>query len=225
MLVSKLRIKSLDWSIYLLTPLSERQEQANKSFALYIGLGLIVLFLIYKIVYAMVDSYADKLSRKRNYDPLTNLSNRRYAELFFSNRRKLYVPTAVLMIGLDNFKKVRETHGYLAGDLILQKLSDKLSSLVEETDLLVRWNGDKFVVLLMSSEQDEALDFAQKCRELIEQLQINVTNPLIETTASIGVACSRNQNDSLSLMAEWAQQSMQQAKREGKNRVVLKDAS
>jgi diguanylate cyclase (GGDEF)-like protein len=224
-LISKLSFESLNWSIYLLTPLSDRQNAVNKSFAIYIGIGILVLLVLYKVLFSVVDYYADKLSRSYNIDPLTKLVNRRYAGLYFSRKRKQHRPTALLMIGLDDFKNVREQHGYIAGDLILQKLAKQLLTVVGEKGLVARWGGDKFVVLLPNMEQEEAVELAEECREIILKNQINVSSPLVHTTASIGVSYSRDLSDTFALMLEWAEQAMKRAKRKGKNKVVLRKTS
>ncbi|MGK0370134.1 MAG: diguanylate cyclase (GGDEF)-like protein [Glaciecola sp.] len=225
LLISQLRIESLNWSIYLLTPLSERQQEVNKSFALYIGLGLLILFVLYKSVISLVDFYADKVSRKLNYDPLTKLSNCRYAYLFFTRQRKQHRTAATIMINVDNFKQVNETHGHSAGNRVLQEVAKLLSKTVRDNDLVVRWGGEKFVLLLLNIEQKEALDLAEKCRGVIQDNQTSIGDALVPTQASVGFAYSRDLADTLALMVEWAEQSVYQAKREGKNLVVARKSA
>ena len=223
LLVSQLRIESLNWSIYLITPLSERQQEVSKSFALYIGLGLLFLFILYRVMHRAVDYYADKLSRKFNYDPLTSLANRRYAHLFFTRHRKKYRATAVIMIDLDHFKQVNDNYGHNTGDIVLQSVADLLVKTVRPGDLVVRWGGEEFVIILPNIEPNEAQEIGEQCRKGIEENKINVASSFINTTASIGISYSRDFSDNLTLMVEWADRAMYQAKQEGKNQVKVKE--
>lgn len=225
LLISQFRIESLNWSIYLLTPLSARQQEVGKSFALYIGVGMLILFVLYRLIYHAFYYYLDTMSKKFNFDPLTKLANRRYAQLFFKRKRKKHRATAVLMIDLDHFKRINDNYGHKAGDLMLQAIADLLSHLVRKNDLVVRWGGEEFVIIMPDTNLAQATAMAHKCRETIEQAKVNISNKTLSTTASIGVAYSRNLNDTLSLMVEWADKVMYQAKHKGKNQVQVKPAS
>jgi diguanylate cyclase (GGDEF)-like protein len=225
LLISQLNIESLHWSIYLLTPLSDRQEEVSTSFVLYSGLGLLILLILYQLVFSIVDFYADKMNRKFNCDPLTKLANRRYASLFFSRQRRRYRTAATIMIDIDNYKQINHDHGHNAIDLLVKQVAKTLLKTVRENDLVVRWGGEKFVVLLANVEHKEALELAELCRTVVQDTQIEVANTVVNTTVNVGVAYSRDFNDSIALMVEWAEQSMYKAKREGKNRVVVRDVS
>jgi diguanylate cyclase (GGDEF)-like protein len=196
MLISQLSIKSLNWSIYLLTPLTERQTQVSKSFALYFGLGVLVLFILGKLVLRLIDFYADKMNRKHNIDPLTQLPNRRYADLFFIRKRRQFRPTAVILIGLDDFTEFVAKNGHKAGDLVLQTFAKILLDTASETDLVARWGDDKFVILQPNKEQHEALELAKECCHLVQQHQANSSKPIASLSASAGVSCSRDLSDS-----------------------------
>lgn len=222
LLISKFSIVSLNWSIYLITPLSERQHEVSKSFAIYIGFGLLFLFVLYRILHRVVGFYADKMSRKFNYDPLTSLANRRYAQLFFSLHRKKHRATAVIMLDLDHFKEVNDSYGHNAGDSVLQSVADLLSKIARKQDLVVRWGGEEFVLVMPNIELGEAEKIGEECRKLIEENTVVVADKSITTTASIGISYSRDLSDSLTLMVEWADRAMYQAKNEGKNKVKVK---
>ena len=122
----------------MLTPLNERQQEVNKSFAFYIVLGLLTLFIFYKLVFSTVDYYADKISRKLNYDPLTKLSNRRYAYLFFTLQRKPHRPAATFMLTVDNYKHVNASRGNSSANLALHEAAKTSLEGVLERDFVAR---------------------------------------------------------------------------------------
>ena len=222
LLISQLRIESLNWSIYLITPLSKRQNEVGKSFALYIGVGLLFLFVLYNIVHRAVDYYADNMSRRFNYDPLTSLANRRYANLFFARHRKHHRATAVIMIDLDHFKQVNDNYGHNTGDIVLQSVADLLVKTVRGGDLVVRWGGEEFIIIMPNIDLKEAETIGEECRRLIEENKVEIASSFIQTTASLGISYSRDLADNLTLMVEWADRAMYQAKQEGKNKVKVK---
>ena len=213
LLVSNFNIESLDWSIYLLTPLSKRQLEVNQSFALFIGIGLLLLFVLYKLVFSLVDHYADKMSRKVNFDQLTKLATRRYAYVFFTRQRKKHRPMATIMIDLDNLKHVNDKQGRMNGDQLLIQVAGVLEGTVREDDLVVRWGGQKFVMILPNIEEQDAIDLAQKCLEAVQASQVDISGGDKDATAGMGVAYSRDLADTLALMVEWTEQSMYQARR------------
>jgi len=219
LLVSKLSIETLNWSLYLLTPLTARQQEVNQSFAIYIGLGMLLLLLLYKVVYRLFDFYSDKMSRKLNYDPLTQLANRQYAQHYFVRCRRQHRAVALLFIDLDHFTQINDSFGHHAGDELLKSTAECLVENIPMQDITIRWSGQQFVVILSDLEQEQAGQIAEACREAISNNRITVASSFIQVTASIGLVYSRNLTDGLSLMVEWAEQSMRKAKARGKNNV------
>jgi diguanylate cyclase (GGDEF)-like protein len=126
------------------------------------------------------------------------------------------------MIDLDHFKQVNDTYGHNTGDIVLQSVADILADIVRTKGLVVRWGGEEFVIILPNIDLKEAEKMGDECRKLIEENKVDVTNTSLSTTASIGISYSRDLSDSLTLMVEWADRAMYQAKQEGKNRVKVK---
>jgi diguanylate cyclase (GGDEF)-like protein len=217
LLVSKLTIETLNWSLYLLTPLSARQKEVNQSFAIYIGLGMLLLLFLYKVVYSLFDYFSNKMSRRLNYDPLTKLANRHYAQLFFTRNRRDHRQMSLLFIDLDHFTQLNENFGQHAGDELLTAVANSLVDSIKFQALAVRWSGQQFVIILPDIEQDEAVEIAQKCRLAIEENKITVSSSFISTTASIGISHSRDLSDGLGVMVDWAEQAMREAKQAGRN--------
>jgi diguanylate cyclase (GGDEF)-like protein len=169
------------------------------------------------------------------FDPLTQLPNRRLLDdrlgqaLAASKRSGLY--GALMFLDLDNFKPLNDTHGHVAGDLLLVEVARRLTAFVRETDTVARIGGDEFVVLLnelhadktTSTEQTGAV--AEKIRvALAEPYQLSVTQPGEPVTAvehhcsaSIGVVLFVNHLSSKIDLLKWADAAMYQAKDAGRN--------
>jgi diguanylate cyclase (GGDEF)-like protein/PAS domain S-box-containing protein len=156
-------------------------------------------------------------------DPLTGLFNRRYAEetlpreLLRSAREGSAL--SVLMLDVDFFKKVNDTYGHDAGDLVLKKVAAELQSLVRGSDFVSRLGGEELMVALPGSNGENAKAKAETLREAIARLDVSHAGRPIKVTVSIGVASAGNAARADELMHR-ADLALYRAKNEGRNRVV-----
>jgi len=134
-----------------------------------------------------------RLEALAHTDPLTQLLNRRAlvarlaAELDRARRYDSVV--SLLMIDLDHFKQVNDTHGHLAGDEVLREAAALFSAAVRSVDLVARYGGEEFVIVLPETRHDGATIFAERLREQIEAHRFPVVgSKVLQLTASIGVA-------------------------------------
>ncbi len=168
----------------------------------------------------------EKLTDIANKDPLTNLYNRRYFNeisdmlINLSNReRKAF---SVLMIDIDRFKVINDTYGHIIGDHVLKELSNILLKLTRQSDVVVRYGGEEFVVLLPNTKIDGATLIAKKIHSTIENLEIHIDNNILKFTVSIGVTqCDWSGENSIDSLMHRADESLYEAKRSGRNRVVV----
>ncbi|MBN2812170.1 MAG: diguanylate cyclase [Spirochaetales bacterium] len=123
------------------------------------------------------------------HDPLTNLLNRRAIEpmmQFEMNRKKrANAPVSLLIIDIDHFKRVNDTYGHDVGDIVLKRLAETLTEYRRSTDLVARWGGEEFAVLLSDTEESQAIVLAEKIRKACENLKFEECDGI---TVSIGVA-------------------------------------
>lgn len=157
-------------------------------------------------------------------DAMTGLYNRRFLEEYVSTlvagsqRRKS--PFAVLMLDLDYFKQVNDTHGHEAGDKVIKTLADILQRNVRTADMAVRYGGEEFLLVLVDSNADAALRVAEKIRSDVEGTKIPVSNAMLQKTISIGVAEYPTDADTFWQVVKFADVALYQAKSGGRNRVV-----
>lgn len=155
-------------------------------------------------------------------DDLTGLLNRRYLyerlkdELARSERHKHEL--SLLMLDLDGFKLCNDTHGHLAGDRALKEIAKTLSSTVRSIDIVVRFGGDEFMIILPETGQSTAIDIAERLRRNVSTKTQSDPCPL---TISIGIACYPGHGRTSELLVKSADTSLNRAKNKGKNRIEV----
>ncbi|MDZ4195891.1 MAG: GGDEF domain-containing protein, partial [Candidatus Izemoplasmatales bacterium] len=154
-------------------------------------------------------------------DPLTQVANRHFFDFQLSKKieeTKVFSNTfGILMIDIDHFKLVNDTHGHLTGDEILKIVAISLSSSVEKTDLVSRWGGEEFIVIVDVSNQTELFKIAERLRHVVMSSGYQVENgKSISVTVSIGGTLIRN-DDTMSTLIARADELMYEAKRNGRN--------
>lgn len=173
--------------------------------------------------------YKDILKRDSRVDGLTRIPNRRRFDEAFAEERlratRHTAPLSVVMIDLDLFKSYNDTYGHLQGDDVLKLVAKTLyHSLQRPGDLVARWGGEEFVVLLPQTEKEGAFHVAENLRLAIVDLQIpHVASTLGQIlTISVGVATSKKENPgSYEMLLQWADEAVYLAKDQGRNRVVV----
>ncbi|MFG6665719.1 diguanylate cyclase [Halomonas sp. HNIBRBA4712] len=160
-------------------------------------------------------------------DPLTGLNNRRGFEDNFEEvgKSSLAAPVrlAFLMVDIDHFKAINDTHGHNVGDECLARVGKTLGGYSEnEAGFAGRLGGEEFAVVFYDLASGQAGAMAERIRAAIAELRITTAGEVIQLTVSIGVATGvAHGDDSMSTFAEAADKALYRAKREGRNRVVL----
>jgi two-component system, cell cycle response regulator len=159
-------------------------------------------------------------------DALTGLHNRRYMESHLSTlveqaglRGK---PLAVLVLDMDYFKSVNDTHGHDAGDDVLREFSQRLKKSIRGIDLACRYGGEEFVVVMPETDMAVATMVAERLRRRIacEPFPVCRGANAVEITISIGIAALSSASDTAANILKRADQALYRAKRDGRNRVV-----
>ena len=162
-------------------------------------------------------------------DELTGLYNRRYFErhlaLSLSKAREQDRPMAVMLLDIDFFKAVNDTHGHDVGDAVLKEFALRLQRNIRGVDLACRFGGEEFVVLMPDTDASLALHVAERVRQSIAQTQFKVgPNTLLGITVSAGMAFNEFDDDTPETVIKRADMALYAAKRAGRNRVVSEAA-
>ncbi|NUH66143.1 GGDEF domain-containing protein [Sulfitobacter sp. S0837] len=161
---------------------------------------------------------SDELVRLVNRDRLTDVATR---DFFF--RRMESDPNAYgvsLMVDIDHFKQVNDTHGHYAGDAVIKHVSDVLRGEVREQDILCRFGGEEFVVFLHEVSADQGLVIAERMRAAVAAAAAPVEGRAIAVTVSIGGSLKERLAD-INVSIQQADAALYRAKGDGRNRTVV----
>jgi diguanylate cyclase (GGDEF)-like protein len=168
-----------------------------------------------------------ELERLATRDPLTGALNRRAFHAAFDSAWRDAVRSGgaltCLMVDIDHFKNINDSHGHGIGDRVIQEVARKLQESVRATDLLCRWGGEEFCVVIGGLDAAASAAFAERVRMRIErECGAGVREVAgLRVTASIGVELLTSQAESTALLIERADLALYRAKRNGRNRVAM----
>jgi diguanylate cyclase (GGDEF)-like protein len=165
-----------------------------------------------------------ELARLEVVDPLTDVPNRRgfFQALapWMALARRPGQPTALVVLDFDHFKRINDSYGHPAGDVVLAHLVDACKRQLRDSDLLGRLVGVEFAILLPRTSLDDAAMVAERMRAAIEAERVKTERALISLTASFGVTTIRPDDSTVTLLAR-ADEALRVAKKAGRNRIEV----
>jgi diguanylate cyclase (GGDEF)-like protein len=175
----------------------------------------------------LLETKSRELSRLSNTDVLTGLYNRRYfdemldAEWKRSGRQNSML--SAIIFDLDHFKIINDTYGHQVGDEYLKKSADILASVFKrETDVVARFGGEEFIVLLPGITSERAFQLAENARQRIESMALEHQGHNVRTTISAGIShCIPDFPTTTDSIVSYADQALYKAKQEGRNRIAI----
>jgi diguanylate cyclase (GGDEF)-like protein len=130
---------------------------------------------------------------------------------------------SILMLDLDYFKKINDTHGHTVGDEVLRTLSAKLRQLVSSPELIGRYGGEEFLVIIPHATAQSAREYANRICEQVRALSISTGDQVLTLTVSIGIAQYRTQQEDWQTLLNRADQALIKAKHKGRDQVMIAD--
>lgn len=214
-------IDELGW--FLIALQSEEGTVKNIRQALLANLGVCALItaLVLLFTHKTIGEYRRRIEKMAATDSLTGLPNRLGFNLLYEmivgecHRRQ--TECAMLLFDLDHFKKLNDTHGHLAGDAMLRALAGTVRASIRASDVLCRWGGEEFIILLRDCPRPEARCIAETIRVKIAELRLAHEGSELRTTASFGIAMVGHETQDHVLKV--ADRAMYRAKDNGRNRV------
>lgn len=193
--------------------------QPMVGFASGVAFVLLTTYLLY---------YREKKERQfekmATIDPLTQIYNRHFFNEFFyhqiQNHERYETPFGMILADIDHFKKVNDTFGHLEGDRVLVKVAEIIKQYTRQSDLVARWGGEEFAILLKHTDLAGAKQVAEKLREAIEAASMIDS---MTVTCSFGVTVMGRYDDQHTIFKR-ADEALYQAKHQGRNLVIACDA-
>jgi len=189
--------------------------------------------LYFKFCYqdAVEQNYQQNLFRAANIDGLTQLYNKKYfidiISKEFSFSKRAHQPLSLLLMDIDHFKKINDTHGHLAGDTVLKQVGAFLQKNLRLENVAARYGGEEFAIILRNVNGEVAFQIGERLRLAIESEQVEYRGKAIPITVSIGIATLDDDKpfETIEDMIHKADEYLYEAKQLGRNRTILKAAA
>ena len=167
----------------------------------------------------------DRLERLAAIDPLTDAYNRRFGlgrlREEYSRAVRAEAPFGILMVDIDHFKAVNDTYGHLVGDRVLRAVAGACRRVVREGDVLVRYGGEEFLVLLPGAGRDDVLQIGERIRRAVSETTVEDGASRLNVTVSVGATTFRDTVETPEALVALADRALYEAKDGGRNRLVL----
>lgn len=180
-----------------------------------------IIMLILILLVAYMHNRQKEIQRVAMIDNLTSLYNRHSfyplanRELARANRNN--EPLSIAMLDIDYFKKINDTYGHTVGDQVLKKVARLIKGSIRETDILTRYGGEEFIILMPSTLADGAYTVAERIRSNIEDHPFDKPDQI---TISVGLS-ERNQNEKIDDIIDRADKALYEAKESGRNQTII----
>lgn len=219
-LIAELNIQPFDWTLYIITPLQSRQTEISRAFIVSVVTLLAVIFGLFLLIYNLLYYFKKDIQKIKQIDILTELANRSNISLKFEEIMYEKKSVSLVLIDLDNFKPINEIHGRKAGDIVLRQVAQMLQSHIRQSDILGRWNGEEFILLMPETGPHEAVELCQRLCNKLSAMTITTGTISIQITASFGVSFTATPR-SMSEVISAADDALFSAKRDGRNIVRM----
>ncbi|MCB1461138.1 MAG: GGDEF domain-containing protein [Nitratireductor sp.] len=198
---------------------------ATLAIALACVLGIIFPMLRrVRVERANMNDLAETLEMQAVTDALTGLFNRRYFEQalqrYLDEFNEVGSALGLLIFDLDHFKQINDAHGHDAGDMVLKEVALRLKAITRENDVVARIGGEEFAVITPFVGREQLMVVAERYREMIGSLKIDVGDVILRPTISVGVATNDGGGGEAQDLFKAADTKLYEAKRNGRNRVA-----
>lgn len=182
---------------------------------------MVLLIFLYKDTKKRINKIDNEANKYAFTDALTGLYNRHYLDDFLEKFTPIQNPEkcfAVLFIDIDDFKNVNDEYGHIVGDCVLKELGKMLQSITRSEDLLCRYGGEEFLIIISQISRDYVLEKAEHIRKNVDEIKLPCKKEKV--TISLGMSCGKNY-DNINMIIEQADKALYRAKTSGKNCIEI----
>mgnify|MGYP001009899994 CR=1 FL=1 len=220
MLLNARHIPELKWHLIVEQDEDRALQGIRQSLYLNLLIVLIIAGLSIWLTGLTISRFQRRLEEMAVTDKLTGLANRQafgpLIEQTLSQIRRKPEPLCLILIDIDHFKEINDRHGHQAGDLVLQRIAERISSCLRDSDLTFRWGGEEFLAVLRDCESKDALRIAEKLRDAVAESRTAIGKTEVSATISLGIA-ERCEAESIDALIGRADRALYGAKQSGRN--------
>ncbi|MBF0328264.1 MAG: GGDEF domain-containing protein [Nitrospirae bacterium] len=225
-LINSRFIPELGW--YLVVEQNEEfaLKPVRHVFWMNLTVSTVVTALILMITLFTVNRFQIRLERMATTDHLTGLLNRQGLEIIFDQMIKdverSKTTLSAILIDIDHFKKINDRYGHLTGDRVIQKVANRIQESLRKSDVVARWGGEEYLLLLKDCLLDQAFEISEKIRKDLEENSLDIPEIAEPVSVSLGIAQLKQGEDQDSLLHR-ADQALYCAKEKGRNCSILSE--
>lgn len=205
--------------------MSQNARQKAMDFLVSAGLLLAIIYSLTWKLFVRLDEVQRRLRRIAITDDLTGLRNRRHIMEQLENEYQRALrsgsPLSLMIIDIDNFKKINDQYGHLVGDEVLKAVADEMNQSLRTYDLLGRIGGEEFLIASPGSALEDAATLAERIRKKIKARKMGSKQNEIYITISAGVTSLDPQDAQVNVLLVRADEALYQAKRNGRDQIVI----
>ena len=222
-LISQMPIQALNWRMFIVSPPASDQNEYWKIFIGRFVIFFLISFIFYIVLLKVIGYFKSRLVKDSETDYLTQLPNRSHIHWRFDDIAQTNDSLCVVLADIDNFKQINDTYGHLVGDDVLRIISEQLQQTLRQIDVIGRWGGEEFVMLLPDTTASQAQIIVERIRENIASISfpISTTSDSFSTTVSFGICELPLQNKTIKDYISCADKALYQAKNNGRNQSVI----
>lgn len=217
-------IPEFNWFLIVEKNQSDSLTDARHSLWLNVTIGLGVSILVSLLVLWLFRVSSQQLEEVASFDELTGLLNRRvFSHLLMKNIaavKRSGGTLMLLMLDIDNFKEVNDRFGHVFGDEVLRRIAKTIQNNLRRSDVIGRWGGEEFMVMLTNTSEEKACETAERIRKAVEELEIRQGTIKAQRTVSVGAAKFNLEDEDDTNLIHAVDIALMKAKEEGKNRVA-----
>ncbi len=223
-MISSRYIPELGWHVIVEQDKSSSYNYAKKSLFINLFIMALITALLFFVSFIILKNFKREMEFIAGTDTLTGAANRRKLikqfNLFEYRAKRYKSRFCIIIIDLDDFKIINDKYGHLAGDNLLKDIADRINELIRPVDLLSRWGGDEFVILIEAS-LDEAAGTAERIRQSCSSISLINNIPVSQSpTISVGIS-EYTEGETLDQLTTKADQALYESKKKGKNRISI----
>lgn len=199
-----------------------QQQMDTKLRLLWLLIVIVLVFIAFVFIYA-AKKFVTPLKHLSEVDPLTKLYNRRS---FYDQTKRVFNffksdhAYTLMLVDIDCFKVINDTYGHDVGDLVLKKFSLLLKAEFREKDVISRWGGEEFIVLIPKTRAEHSESIAERLRRLVDNYRLEIEDDTVSFTISIGLITGTLAQANIDESIKLADVALYEAKTSGRNKVV-----